>query len=317
MFISVVICTRNPRPDYLSRVLQGLQRQTLDLSRWELVLVDNDSDEHLAGTVDLSWHPSSQCVREEMRGHVPARLKGIESSTGDAIVFVDDDNVLQEDYLERAVEIGIKWPMLGTWGASITGEFEIPPPSLLDPYIEGLAICELDRAYWSNIPVWTRATPYGAGVCVRREVAAVYLRAARETPLRRSLGRSGANLGAGDDSDLSWTSTRLNLGFGRFPELKLTHLISARRLTTEYMASLFAGFVGSGIILNHLWGTPAKEPHLAMQILSLVKSVMRGSKMERMIAWRSFLSKRQAWRLLKMDVESELPRGGPELKAAS
>ncbi|QIF04478.1 glycosyltransferase [Roseimicrobium sp. ORNL1] len=315
MLISVIICTRNPRSDYLSRVLEGLRRQTLELNQWELVLVDNDSDEPLAGKIDLSWHPLSRCVREEMRGHVPARLKGIESSAGDFLIFVDDDNVLHDDYLEQALEIGAKWPMLGTWGASITGEFEVPPPTCLEPYIDGLAICELDQAYWSNIPVWTRATPYGAGVCVRKEVAASYLHAARETPLRRSLGRSGANLGAGDDSDLSWTSTRLNLGFGRFPELKLTHLISARRLTTEYMTSLFAGFVGSGIILDHLWGRPVKEPPLVMQVLSLVKALLRGDKIQRMIAWRSFSSKRQAWQLLKTNAGSDAPRGGPALKA--
>ena len=41
--VSVVICTYNPRMDYLERVLEGLSKQSLPVRQWELVVIDNAS----------------------------------------------------------------------------------------------------------------------------------------------------------------------------------------------------------------------------------------------------------------------------------
>jgi glycosyltransferase involved in cell wall biosynthesis len=75
--LSVIICTHNPRHDYLRPVLDGLGRQTLPLNQWELLLVDNASKENLAERFDLSWHPHAHQIREHELGLTPARLRGI------------------------------------------------------------------------------------------------------------------------------------------------------------------------------------------------------------------------------------------------
>ena len=99
MEISVIICTRNPREDYLRRTLDALKAQSLPKDQWELLVVDNASDAPLAGRFDLSWHPNARHVREEKVGLTHARLHGIAASQADLLVFVDDDNVLRPDYL--------------------------------------------------------------------------------------------------------------------------------------------------------------------------------------------------------------------------
>ncbi|MGE5748492.1 MAG: glycosyltransferase family 2 protein, partial [Gemmatimonas sp.] len=43
--ISVIVCTHNPRKGYLSRTLGSLREQTLPHDGWDLVIVDNASDE--------------------------------------------------------------------------------------------------------------------------------------------------------------------------------------------------------------------------------------------------------------------------------
>jgi glycosyltransferase involved in cell wall biosynthesis len=101
--LSVVICSHNPRPDYLARVLAALQAQTLPLADWELLLIDNASAEPLEGRFDLSWHPNARHVREEVLGLTPARLRGIAEAASPLLVFVDDDNVLSSDYLAQVV----------------------------------------------------------------------------------------------------------------------------------------------------------------------------------------------------------------------
>ena len=49
MKISAIICTHNPRPHYLRRVLEALERQTLAKAEWELLLIDNASTKPLRG----------------------------------------------------------------------------------------------------------------------------------------------------------------------------------------------------------------------------------------------------------------------------
>ena len=46
MDFSVIICTHNPRSDYLRRVLDALKAQTLLREQWELLLIDNGPRSH-------------------------------------------------------------------------------------------------------------------------------------------------------------------------------------------------------------------------------------------------------------------------------
>src|SRR5947209_3286180 len=125
--VSVIVCTHNPRPDFLERTVQGLRAQTLSLNAWELVMVDNCSDQPLSEAGTLDWHPRARVVRENELGLTPARVRGIREAEAELLVFVDDDNVLAADYAEQAARIGREWPVLGAWGGGITPWFESAP----------------------------------------------------------------------------------------------------------------------------------------------------------------------------------------------
>ncbi len=71
--VSVILCTHNPRADYLDRVLVGLRRQTLSFQHWELLLIDNASKESVADRFDIGWHPNGRHVREDELGLTEAR----------------------------------------------------------------------------------------------------------------------------------------------------------------------------------------------------------------------------------------------------
>ena len=286
--ISVVICTHNPRADYLRRVLDSLRSQTLPKEQWELLLIDNASKERLADVWDLSWHPHGSMVRENEIGLTSARLRGINESRGELLIFADDDNVLAADYLANGLKIAADWPMLGAFGASISGEFESPPPDWIIPYLEGLAIRELDRDYWCNLGGWSLAVPCGAGLCVRRQVAADYVQKASASPFRKMLDRSGVNLGAGGDGDLAECAVDIGLGIGRFTALKLLHLIPKSRLTTDYVVQLYAGFASAEEILS--WLRPkfrhSSSQGLQNEIWFLFK-LMKADKIRKRILWAS------------------------------
>ena len=119
--VSVIICTHNPRRDYLRRVLDALYAQTLPKEEWELLLIDNASDTPLADTWVLSGNPQARHIREDELGLTPARLRGIRESCGDLLVYVDDDNILAPDYLQTARALLMEHPHLGVIGAGIIG----------------------------------------------------------------------------------------------------------------------------------------------------------------------------------------------------
>lgn len=248
--LSVVICTHNPRPHYISRVLDALRAQTLPLDAWELLLIDNASAEPLAGLYDISWQPSGRHVHESELGLTPARLRGIAESRGEVIVFVDDDNVLEPNYLAEAVRIGEEYTWLGAWGGTIRPVFEQEPPGWTKPYWWMLALKEVDRAVWSNDPECGASKPCGAGLCIRTMIAEHYANELKGDELRRSLDRRGASLLSSGDIDLVLTSRQFGMGWGNSPEMVMSHLIPRERVTKTYMLRLAESMSASSTALR-------------------------------------------------------------------
>src|SRR3954454_25232390 len=96
--VSVIVCSRNPKLDYLCRTLEALRAQTLSKDYWELLLVDNASKPALAPLLDISWHPNGRYITEGKVGVVAAYRRGINEASGALLVFVDDDNLLEQSY---------------------------------------------------------------------------------------------------------------------------------------------------------------------------------------------------------------------------
>lgn len=252
--LSVIICTYNPRADYLRRTLDALRSQTLDHALWELLIVDNASTNGFGAGIDLSWHANARLVQELEMGLTMARIKGIEATHTDLLVFVDDDNVLRHDYLQRMVGLMREFPFLGVVGAGrIEPEFEEEPADELRPFLPMLALRSIPGAAWSNDPR-DNSVPWGAGMCVRRVVATKYLETLRTDPARRSLDRAGSSLNSCGDDEFSWVACEMGLGKGIFDALEVLHLIGRSRVQREYMLRLAEGHSYSKALLFHLHG---------------------------------------------------------------
>lgn len=279
--LSVIICTHNPRKDYLEKVINSLQAQTLSIARWDLLLIDNASAQPLDSEIDLSWHSNSRHIREEELGLTSARLRGIRESKAEIIVFVDDDNVLNLDYLETALHLSKLWSMLGIWGGQTKPAFEEIPPDWTKPYWVNLAIREFECDRWSNIPHHTDALPCGAGLCMRRTVAEEYSRLAKDKPERMRLGRKGKALSSGEDTDIAMTACDMGYGMGLFKSLQLTHLIPASRLQEDYLLKLEEGLSYSGTILNFLRQNKLPEVTWRRKLVRTAKSLCMTSRERR------------------------------------
>jgi glycosyltransferase involved in cell wall biosynthesis len=270
---SVVICTRNPRPDYFARVLESLRNQTLSSDRWELLIIDNASSVPVAHSFENSSHPRARHVIEDEVGVAAARRRGIREAAANLIVFVDDDNVLDKTYLSQAIKIKHEWPLLGMWGSGcIRGDYEVEPPKYLETYLPALALRDEPGPRWSNVAASTDTIPWGAGLCVRKEVACAYCRFCDQSSLQIT-GQRGDTLLRGEDKEIAYVCCARGLGTGVFPELKITHLIPKHRIAENYLLRLVEGIALSDLVLNYKWGK-IPFPSYVKMLLSLAKIIL-------------------------------------------
>jgi glycosyltransferase involved in cell wall biosynthesis len=282
MMLTVIICSHNPREDYLRRTLDSLRAQTLTKREWALILIDNASHFPLAESWDLSWHPNGKHIVEQELGLAAARIRGMRESRSDLLVFVDDDNVLDKSYLAQALEIADEWPRLGAWGSGvISPEFEVEPAGDLKNLVHMLAIRETVKACWSNVYSCQEAIPWGAGLCVRAAVADAYCRANNDVSILIT-GRRGDSLLAGDDNEIAYVACELGLGIGVFPDLRLTHLIPKDRVSRKHLLKLVEGAEASDALLQYKWkGNIPLSPFRPWGILSILKNLIVGRRLDR------------------------------------
>lgn len=244
--VSVILCTHNPRRPVLEETLAALRRQQpLEKGRWELVVIDNGSDPPLLGSIDLSGNEGGRIVHEERLGLTHARLRGLAEASGEILVFVDDDNLLDDGYLRRAAAAMSTDPTLGAAGGKSIARYEAPPPPWFGEVEIDLACRDLGEtaqyASWKGIEVAQRSypagAPIGAGLVIRRALFAAYASAAKEDAGRLGLGRRGANLASGEDNDIVMTVLEQGWRVAYLPELRLEHVIPAGRLTRAYLAA--------------------------------------------------------------------------------
>jgi len=266
LLASVVICTYNPNRHTLGRAIEALRAQSEPARNWELIVVDNNSNPAIAGSLDMSWHPRASIVLERQQGLTHARMKGIAEANSSLIIFVDDDIMLAPSYISNAIRISEQHGFLGAWGGGCRGEFETPPPPWLDRYLSLIAVKECHTTVWSNEYFHEAATPIGAGMCVRKRVADRYVAMVGENSVRRLLDRRGTELAGCGDYDMAMTAIDIGLGVGRFPKLQLVHLIPRARMTEPYILKLVEATQASSFVLRAIRGRP-EQPYMSGSLL--------------------------------------------------
>lgn len=109
--ITVVVPTYNGDPAHLAEALHSIANQTLDSDRYCIIVVDDASDdpEALAYLEQLEAAPRFEGVRLQVIRHeqnqwlAQARTTGARAATTPFVQFLDDDDYLAPDFLEKAL----------------------------------------------------------------------------------------------------------------------------------------------------------------------------------------------------------------------
>lgn len=122
--ISVIIPIYNSE-NYLNESLSSVQRQTYkDL---EIILVDDGSTDGSAQIVEkyISGDKRYHLIRQEHQGANVARKIGTIKATSDYVLYVDSDDVLDKEYIEKMVESYSDDLVLDrSWHSKLDGEKE-------------------------------------------------------------------------------------------------------------------------------------------------------------------------------------------------
>ncbi|WP_426671946.1 glycosyltransferase [Mucilaginibacter sp. McL0603] len=238
--ISVVLPTYNPNPDVLEQTLNGLRNQDLPLTEWELIIVDNASTNNFSETIDITWHINSKIVKEPKPGLTFARMKGYEQCKGELIILVDDDNILNQEYLSKSWSLFDLNQNLGVAGGSSIGQFEVSHKEWVSEFYSLIAV----RPQLHPITITTNLSkgypeiaPIGAGMVIRRICFSDYYNYIKsDTSVIQD--RTGKNLSSGGDNEINIIALKSGYAVGCFPELVLKHIINKGRLEVEYLKRL-------------------------------------------------------------------------------
>ena len=231
--ISVCLATYNPRQDYLQRTLEGVRKQTLSHKQWEFLLIDNNSQPPLMGRVSLIGLPRARIVVEKLQGLSHARRRGFQEAQGDLIVNLDDDTVLDPDYLRTCLRLADQYPFIGVFGCQMTAEFEEAPIWPKEEYYAAERTVQED--IWSNDREHIPSTPWGAGSVVTKRVAEAYTKKMLNDLRWSGLGRTADKLLSCEDIEIAMTACDLGLGKGVFRDLRFKHLIPKSKMTEEFL----------------------------------------------------------------------------------
>lgn len=229
---TVALCTHN-HADRLERTLRDLTALQQPDAPWELLIVDNGSTDQTPRLLaNHTWPQSWQVrvVREEKLGLSNARNRAIVESRGDYIIFMDDDESADRDWL-RAYERLIQAKAPDAFGGRISVLFEDMRPNWLTDELLGF-LGELNR-FEAITPLTDPGTSFfGGNFGIHKSVCDAI------GGFDAMLGRKGADNTGGEEVEFYRRLLSAGLKVWWTPEAMIYHRIQAAKLERSYFREL-------------------------------------------------------------------------------
>ena len=198
LVLSICICTYN-RCESLKITLRSLAKQHEIPLLAEVLVVDNNSDDATRSVTD-EFHTALpiRVVHEKKQGLSHARNRAVAESRGDVLLFTDDDVVFDADWLSAYARACADFPAATFFGGRILPDWGGEKPRWLAgeclPLIDGVVVW-YDHGTQTRLFTPNEPSPFGASFAVRRRLLE------EVGGFRTDLGRAGASLGRGEETD--------------------------------------------------------------------------------------------------------------------
>jgi len=233
ILITVALCTHD-HADRLPRTLADLGKLTPPSSPWEILLVDNAStDDTPALLADTAWRPhgvSVRIVHEKRLGLSNARNRAIKEALGKYLLFVDDDETPDPQWLAA-----YEHDMLAYTPDALGGRIDVlfehgeRPSWLQDELLGFLGHLDHGEGCWLDDP----DTPfYGGNFAVRLDIFP------EVGKFDADLGRKGQINTGGEDTEFYRRLIARNYRVRWVPDAIINHRIRADKLWRSYFLDL-------------------------------------------------------------------------------
>lgn len=266
--IDVCICTHNPRPEILAKVLASIRDQTVIAGTFRFLIVDNASSPPLDESLLTSFTQlgiTARMVREPVLGIARARLRAITETDGEMLLFVDDDNELMPNYIAEGMQFSEAHKDVGGFGGKLLLPPNLCPAKWVKPFLPYLAIKDVgEEPVFGKSASWGNWEPPTAGAFIKRPVLMLYQQRVDNDPNIFKLGRKGTlSLSSCEDAFIMSGSFTLGLRNAYYPKLVLYHHLDAKRFHFKYLLRLMYAYGVSHEILKSLRADPESisDPH--------------------------------------------------------
>ncbi len=212
----------------LRKMLDGFFAQTcLDHVEHEIIVVDNNSSDETAQVVKaLKNRPTLRYVFEARQGLCAARNRGIAETGGDVVAFLDDDVIVDPQWLEH-LERSFAETSAAVVGGGSYLIFEGKRPDWLGPGLHNM-LAEV------NLGTIRRVVPGGKGLF---GLNLAFRRSAlqRAGGFDENLDRRGKGLLGGGDTAALRSIARAGLTIVYDPDAVVGHMIPPDRMQWEHI----------------------------------------------------------------------------------
>ncbi|MDQ3019869.1 MAG: glycosyltransferase [Bacteroidota bacterium] len=255
--VSIVICCYNSSSVLPQTLINICTQKVPDHIPWEVIVVDNASTDNTSQDAQKIWNAhnclaSFKIVKEPILGLSVARQKGFDTARYEYIVFCDDDNWLNEDFVKLVYEIMESNKEIGVLGGQSKAEFDVSPANWFKDWENSFAI---GRQSDKNGDITgSRGYVWGASMVVRKEAWKKLLSKDFKSILT---DRKGNALSAGGDTEICYALRNEGWKIWYDSRLKFKHFLPSERLNWKYLRKLFRGFgEASAGLDNYLENTP-------------------------------------------------------------
>ena len=229
MSISVILCTYN-RCQSLRRALESVSASRMpESSNWEIIVVDNNSSDATPAVVQefqAKFPDQFRYIFEPKPGKSNALNRGISESNADVLAFMDDDVLVDPEWLARLTKCFEHEEYVGS-GGRILPEIDFRQPSWLDSsYRYALApLAMFDLGLQSGE---LKEPPFGTNMAFRREVFD------RLGVFRSDLGPQPGSEIRGEDTEFGMRVIQAGGRLWYAADAVVHHEISEKRLKRDY-----------------------------------------------------------------------------------